>query len=573
MGKRLWLLAGVVMLASVVTVSGATAKLTNRAAEPSFSLASATAGSLPDSLLRSAIPTSRQAKDTLVFGAEQDINGFNTNLECCNQFWAVVIGNSAVLRGAYIITDKLQYKEDVISSAKLTANPFTITYNIRKNANWSDGTPVSGADFVWSWQKIVDPNSQVAGRDGYDQITNAKVSHKGKTVKFFFKAPYADWKDLFGVGAVLPKHLLESEDYNKIWSNCVCDPKSGKPISNGPYLLQSYRKGQDATLVANPKWFGPKPKLKKIVFRFIQDTNSEIQAMRGGEVDAIFPSPQTGLGALQHQSGISYKSGAGLYLEHIDLSGKGNHNPLMEKPWFRQAIITGINRPGLISTFFGDIASNLPVLNSLVFYPPDANYKPDFKKYAYSASKARQILTSHGCSPGGDGIMVCGGTKAAIVHTTTGTNRRRVAASQVYKENIKAIGIDLEIRLVPPNVLFGSGPQSLSSGNFDMAEYAWVTTPDSSFTVPWLACGKPSNNMTYCNKTVSKLLNQTDTTLDAKKRAALFNKANALMAKDVPSIPLYAVPVIMVHKTSAKGLGNPNPTSLGPTWNAYGWHF
>src|SRR5919197_1075177 len=214
MGKRLWLLAGAVILASVVAVAGAAAK--------------------------EAGVSSKAAKTTLVYGAEQDINGFNTNLECCNQFWAVVIGNSPVLRGAFIITDKLQYKPDVVSSTKLTPRPFSVTYNIRKNAKWSDGKPVTGQDFIWSAQKIVDPNSQVAGRDGYDQMNFAK-----------------------------------SKDFNKIWANCVCDPKTGKPIGNGPFLLQSYRKGQDATLVRNPRWHGPKAKLQKIIFRFIQDTNTE----------------------------------------------------------------------------------------------------------------------------------------------------------------------------------------------------------------------------------------------------------------------------------------------------------
>src|SRR5947209_19288915 len=126
MRKRLWLLAGVVLLISVVTVTGATAK--------------------------TAKISGSAAKTTLVFGAEQDIDGFNTNLECCNQFWAVVIGNSAVLRGAFVITDKLKYVPDLVTSAKVTAKPFTITYNIRKNANWSDGKPVTAADFIWSWQ-------------------------------------------------------------------------------------------------------------------------------------------------------------------------------------------------------------------------------------------------------------------------------------------------------------------------------------------------------------------------------------------------------------------------------------
>jgi len=547
MRKRLWLLAGVVLLIGAVTVTGATAK--------------------------SAKISASAAKTTLVFGAEQDVNGFNTNLECCNQFWGVVIGNSGVLRGAYMIDNKLHYIPDLITSAKLTSNPFTITYNIRKNANWSDGKPVSGQDWVWSWQKIVDPKSEVAARDGYDQITRFKISNKGKSVKFFFKAPYADWKDLFNPGVIMPKHLMQNEDYNKIWSDCVCDPKTKKPISDGPFLLQSYRKGTDATLVANPKWYGKKPKLQKIIFRFIQDTNSEIQAMRGGEVDAIFPSPQTALTALQRQSGINYQAGPGLYMEHIDLAGKGKHNPLMDKVWFRQAVIYAINRPGLIKTFFGDVAPNLKVQNSLVFYSPDANYKPHFAKYGYNPTKAKQLLSSHGCRAGGDGIMVCGGQRAELLHTTTGTNRRRVLAAQVYKDNLKDVGIDLTIRLVPPNVLFGDGPESNSAGNWDMSEYAWVTSPDSSFTVSWLACGKPSNNMTYCSKKVSAALNKSDVTLNTKARSALFNAADLQLSKDVPSIPLYATPVIQVNKSNVKGMGSPNPSLVGPTWNSHLWHF
>jgi peptide/nickel transport system substrate-binding protein len=543
---RLWLLLGTAVIASAIMVGGATAN---------------NAGG------------SRAAKTVLLYGAEQDVNGFNTYLECCNQFWGVVIGGTPVIRGAYVVNPKLRYIPDVISSATTKLKPsFSVTYNIRKNANWSDGKPVVAADFIYIWKKIVDPNSQVAGRDGYDQILRAKVANKGKSVTFVFRRPYAAWKDLFG--GVYPSHVLGGEDFNKLWPDCVCNPKNGKPIGNGPFLLQSYRKGTDATLVANNKWYGPKPKLKKIVFRFIQDTNTQIQAMRGGEVDAIFPSPQTALTALQRQAGIAYKVAPGLYHEHIDLAGKGKHNPLMDKVWFRQAIIRAINRPGLVKTFFGDIAPNLKVLNSLVLYQSDGNYKPHFSPYSYNPNAARQILTSHGCRAGGDGIMVCGGVKAELLHTTVGTNRRRVLSAQIYKENLKAVGIDLQIRLVDANVLFGDGPQSNSAGNWDMSEYAWVTSPDpAALSVPWLACKKPSNNMTYCNKKVTSLLNKTDVTLNAKKRTALFNQADAIMAKEVPSIPLYAVPVILVNKNGVKNMGAPNPTSYGPTWNGHLWKY
>src|SRR5207244_9576935 len=109
MGKRLWLLAGVVMIASAIVVAGGTAK--------------------------TAKVSGAAAKTTLVYGAEQDINGFNTNLECCNQFWAVVIANSAVLRAAYIISVKLNCLPDLVTSAKATPKPFAAAYSIRMKAD------------------------------------------------------------------------------------------------------------------------------------------------------------------------------------------------------------------------------------------------------------------------------------------------------------------------------------------------------------------------------------------------------------------------------------------------------
>jgi peptide/nickel transport system substrate-binding protein len=543
MHKRVWLLISAVLVAGAIVVTGAAAKSTG---------------------------VSSAQKTTLVFGAEQDVNGFNTALECCNQFWAVVIGNTPVLRGAWMINPKLRYVPDVITGAKVTPRPFSVTYNIKQKARWSDGKPVNAADFIYAWRKIMDPQSQVAGRDGYDQILRAKVANKGKRVTFVFRRPYAAWKDLFN--GIYPAHVLGGVDFNTLWADCVCNPKTKKPIGNGPFLLQSYRKGVDATLVANPKWYGPKPKLRRIVFRFIQDTNSEIQAMRGGEVDAIFPSPQTALSALQRQSGIAYKAAPGLYHEHVDLAGKGNHNPLMDKVWFRQAIIRGINRPGIVKTFFGDIAPNLKVLNSLVFYQSNGNYRPHFNRYSYSPTPARQLLTRNGCRAGGDGIMVCGGVRAEILHTTVSTNRRRVLSAQIIKDNLKQIGIEVNIRLVDANVLFGDGPQSTSAGNWDTVEYAWVTSPDpAALSVSWLGCGKASNNMTYCNRQVTRLLDKSDVTLNERRRAALFNQADAIMAREVPSIPLYAVPVILTHKNAVKGMGSPNPTSFGPTWNSHAW--
>jgi len=271
MHRRLWLLAGSA-LAILLVAATATAS-TSRTA--SARAADATPAAAPFAASWANVPrtpAARKAKDVLVFGQEQDIDGFNTSLTCCNEFWAGV-QTVPVIRGAYIVNNKLQHVLDMVSSAKATRT--TLSYTIKPNANWNWGgkkIPVTYKDFAYTWQMIVDPKNDVVARDGYDQITG--YTHKGaKQITFKWKKPYADWQDLFG--GVYPSQALAGMDFNKTWTNCICG-SDGKPVSDGPFLLTNYTKGQGSTLTANPFFYGKKPKLKTVVFKIITDTNTEV---------------------------------------------------------------------------------------------------------------------------------------------------------------------------------------------------------------------------------------------------------------------------------------------------------
>src|SRR5438045_3265767 len=89
----------------------------------------------------------------------------------------------------------------------------------------------------------------------------------------------------------MPSFALKGVDFNKVWINDLNDPKSDKPISGGPFYLPNggWNRGKDLTLLRNPKYWGPKAKLTKVVYRFLPDTNSTAEAIRGREVDVIYP--------------------------------------------------------------------------------------------------------------------------------------------------------------------------------------------------------------------------------------------------------------------------------------------
>ena len=321
MHRRTWLLAGAV---AAVLVVAASASATNKGS----AVASATRGTpaaMPFAQAFANTPRTvagRKASLTTIWAEEQDINGFNNLLNCCNQLSAGLVGNFEALHGAYNLNDKGQYFLDLAASVKADKNG--IVYKIRPDANWYDGgakVPVTGKDFIYTWQNL---NGSIKTNDlattaGYDQI--ASVTGTGKTVTVKWKkcpagGPtadnpcgfYADYPSLFS--GLYPGFALQGADFNKIWTNCICD-QAGKPVANGPFYLQAYTKGQGTVLKKNPFYYKP-AKLNEVDFKFIADSNTEVQAMRGGEVDGLMsPTFGANLAPLQTTPGVTFESTPG----------------------------------------------------------------------------------------------------------------------------------------------------------------------------------------------------------------------------------------------------------------------
>jgi peptide/nickel transport system substrate-binding protein len=579
MQRRLWLLAGVgaavLMIAASATATtkvAGSAKGTTLAAAP-FAEAWA---NVPRT------PAARKAKSTLVFGMEQDVTGFNTGEESQNAYWAALTGNTPILRGNYIIDNKGNYHLDLASKVVATKSSLTIT--IRPDAFWYwEGhakAPVTYKDYVYTWQQIVNKANTPASTTGYDQITG--FTHKGdRQITFNWSKPFADYQDLFGL--IYPSEAVAGLNWNTMWSDCVCG-NDGKPVSDGPYFMSNYTKGQGLTLKPNPTWYGHKPALKEVDFKLITDTNSEIQAMRGGEVDAINPSPQTALAQLVNQSGITYSSMPGFTQEHLDLQQGGTGMPLLKQQWFRQAIALGINRTSLIKALYATIAPGLKPLNN-PFYEIGDNAVPYFNEYAFSQKKAIDTLKAHGCTGGpskptrnNTAFFTCNGTPATVRFNTTAGNQRRATSAAIFSQQLQAVGIKVNVGFEPANPNFFG--QRLPNHDFDIAEFAWLGGPDPSGFDAIYQCQDNAKNLggsnykLYCNKTVDSLLTKGEADLNPKTRTATYQKAAKIVAHEIAVIPLYSPPQILVYKSAIKGMANSNnPTLLGPTWNIEQWHW
>ena len=552
--RKLWLLAGAVLAALVVVGAG------------------------------SASQQSAKASGTVIFGADQEPGILNTDIIGGNLFWGAEVV-SPVFPTTMRIYPDFSFRPELVSRIKVQQNPFRLTYYIKKNAVWYEaggGTkPITAADYVFGLKTIMNKDNKILSQTGYEDIKSSKVINS-KTVRFTFDKPYAGWRLLFGAQVVMPSFALKGQDFNKVWINDLNDPNSGKPISGGPFYLPSggWDRGKQLTLLRNPKYWGPKAKLAKAVYRFLPDTNTTAEAIRGREVDVIYPQPQLFLVPLRHTSGIKVQIGKGPIFEHIDFNegfGKGPFNDLLKQLWVRQAIAYGIDRRGIVAALFTktDIAPGLPVLNDPIILTGNRYYKGHWKGYTHNAKKAISILRAHGCTggpatPGGGGVYSCAGKKMSFKFKWRSGNQLRQLSFEAMQAQLKDVGIEITADDTP-NAL----SQDLPNGNYDIILFAWVGSPDITGWDDIYGCRSGSdhaqdNNQGYCNPKVDKILGTANHQLIASKQYGLTNKALALMAKDLNTVPLYQKPTYLIYRTALKGLKE-NPTQEGPVWNINKW--
>jgi len=132
----------------------------------------------------------------------------------------------------------------------------------------------------------------------------------------------------------------------------------------------------------------------------------------------------------------------------------------------------------------------------------------------------------------------------------------------------ESVGIELIEDPLPTDILFG--PTGLPSGNYDIAEFANITSGDPGDWYDSWRCNGPQNVTGYCSNRVSKLMRAGNSELDPAKRTADFQAADKLMATSLPVLPLYQRPIPLIYRSDILGMVA-NPGYFGPLWNIEDW--
>ncbi len=425
----------------------------------------------------------------------------------------------------------------------VSEDPLVIEYKLKEDLTWSDGEPLTSADAKWTFDQIMNPDNQIVSRIGWEDVWKFETPDE-RTVRLTFSKPYAGWRDLLDA-EILPKHIYQGKDFNKALNNEL--------VGSGPFKFKEWKKGQSLTVERNDNYWGEKPALDEITYRFIPDTNSLIAALQNGEVDFINPPPDIGLlDKLKGIDGTTVEYKAGTVWEHIAFNLEKVDNLKM-----RQAIAYGINREQVVNEILkGQVSS----LDSFLVPEQKPYYTPAWEDYTYDPDRARQLVQEAEAE----------GASTEISFSTTSDNALRETLQEVVQQQLKDVGITITINNSSAETFFG---ERTPDGDFEMGEWAWLANPDPTSTTLFAADQVPpdgQNYYRYTDEEVTELLKQSDETIDEDQRAELLRQAQDLMAEDLPIIPMYQRPEYYAWSQELKG-PDVNPTLAGPFWNVGEW--
>ncbi len=535
---------------------------------------------------------------TATMALDENLVGFNINTSAASEFVLQEIMNM-VWPQAFITNAKLQsvMNNQLLNSAVQTStNPQTIVYTINPKAEWSDGTPITADDFIYNWQ-AQSGNSQytdVGGKPyddastaGYSQIesvvgsdpaggaacapgvaadNNVGMCPNGKTVTVTFKPSFADWRSLYS--NVVPAHIARTVGWNTGFSG------PSQTISGSWYKIQSYNANQSVVLVRNPDYWSTPGKLDKIVFSFFSDDSQLVPALQNKEVNVINPST-VNLSIIQNANQVPSTTKAvvpGLEFEHFDFN---QADPYLAKLQVREAIAHGVNRQTLITRTVGEISKGIKPLGSRMYVSTQSAYKGT--NYAYSPSKSISLLKELGFKKGSDGYFQPNygpqkGKDLTFTIQSTSGNTIRAETEELFQSQMKSIGIKINIQNYDANTFFGT---NLPDGTYQIAEFAWVSTPfvsgNQSIYCSYTDTANCGDNWTHsAEPEVDKLMSTGSSAKSTALEAEDYNKADSILWQDMVTLPLYQKPQFFAWTSNLKGVV-PNTSSTGVTWNAEDW--
>lgn len=452
-----------------------------------------------------------------------------------------------------VFSSLLKYNEkqkqvlDLAENYEISPDQKNYIFHLKKDVKWHDGKKFTADDVIFTVQCIKNPEYQSPFRTNFQNVAVEKIDDY--TVKFTLTgevfAPFLAESTTFGI---LPQH---------IWSgipakNVFLSEYNLKPIGTGPYRFSEYKKDKSTgaiksyTLSSFNDYFGKKPYIKEITFKFYDDYPELISAYNKKEIEGISFIPA------QNKSNIKKEINYFLLKlpRYYTIFLNQLKNKILEEKEVRKALAFAIDRQRIIDEA---LAGEGMIVDSPVL-PGFLGFNPEVQKYNYEPEKANEILHQAGWrDEDHDGIRSKNDQNLEITLTYVAEEEFSKAAL-IIKENWEKIGVKTNLQEIDPTILQS---EYIRPRNYEALIYGQLISHDPDPYPFWHSSQRedPGLNLTsFKDKTADTLLEEARKTSDENERRLKYLHFQNILAEEVPAIFLYSSTYLYGVKKNIKGI-------------------
>ncbi len=450
---------------------------------------------------------------------------------------------SLIFNGLVSLDDQGKPVPALAERWEISPDGLVYTFHLRRDVRWHDGMPFTAEDVLFTVRALASP--EFPGLPSLQEVwKNVEASSDDPyTVRFTLKEPFAPFIAYTSIG-IIPAHI-----WSRIPIALMAQSRFNlEPIGTGPYRL----KDMDAThlvLEANPDFYGPKPYIAEMEFRFYPDYESAFEALKRGEVMGVGRIPYNYAREAASTEGISLYSGILAGYTAVIFNFDNPNTPFFGEKEVRQALNYAVDRKAII----GEILQGYGIEAHSPIWPNSWAYNPGVRHYQHDLDKASALLEEAGWKDSdGDGIRDRDGRKLSFI-LLTANSLENARLAYLLAEGWRKAGVEA----IPQAVDYPSLVRDfLYPRNFEAAIVRWELGPDPDQYNLWHSSQKKDgqNFSGYSSPKADALLEEARLTPDLNLRRDLYFKFQELFAEEVPAIILYYPLYLFGARNELKGV-------------------
>ena len=415
-------------------------------------------------------------------------------------------------------------------------NPTTYKCTMRKGLKFTDGSPLTAEDVVFSFDrnvKIADPNGASSLLANMASVNAPDDS----TVIFKLKEPDATWPYVLTVGgtAIVPSDAYPANDLQP----------SDKLIGSGRYVLADYQAGQQTVLEKNPKYKGSEPaKNDRVIVQYFDKSSTLKLAVEQGDVDIAFRqlSP-TEIEDLRGASGLEVIEGEGTEIRYLVFNLKLQEGNEQQKLAARQAVAYSVDRDSIAQDVYNGTVDPLYSMVPVgVDFADDKPFK-DMYGEAPDPAAAKQALQKAGVkTPVSMDLWYTPSHYGPATGDEAAELKRQLEADGLFKITLKSTE-------------WNQYDEAALTDKYPFFHFGWFPDyPDADNYVSSFYSTDSFLNDGYSNAEMDKLLSKEKATTDKATRQKAFEQIQQIGAEDLPTIPLWQGKQVAVVRDGVSGV-------------------